>query len=142
MNFKQCALYHRGETADNFCRICGGPMQTISQLPFVGENPTKGTYQITIVANYEFRNQDAAEEAAGKSILGEVEVRFYDLIEKSKGKLEVKFIESTVTKKTHPFVCGTCQKSENTYISKNPYVSHTDQGICENCGEQNWIKRK
>lgn len=138
---KQCSkCSHQGEWSDKFCRQCGGGMQEVRQLPYVGENPKKGIYRITITIEREFRHQDHADECAGKSMLGEDEVRFADC---DVNDIKVKFLRTTVGRETHPWECRSCRdEANNAHDRKNPYVSHTDQGRCEGCGHQDWVKRK
>jgi hypothetical protein len=114
-------------------------MEIVEPLPYVGESPFKGVYRIAIILEREFSSKEYAEECAQKSTLGEEECRFIDC---DSSTVNVEFVRSTVTPETHPYICRYCRdESDNHYDSANPPVSHTTEGRCEYCDQQDWTKR-
>lgn len=138
--YKQCAKCqqrptHAGWWHDKFCSKCGGERENITPIPYTGEPDTKGIYRIVIDVEYEFRNIVHAQESAGKSMLGEKEIKFIDI---KRDAVQVSLSLSTVTPATHPYVCRYCR---DEYHRAHPDVSPTTEGRCEVCNKQDWVKR-
>lgn len=139
---EKCSHRGRGNWDDQFCSKCGGTLKKFESLPYVGEDPTKGIYRITIVVEQEFRNSGHAQETAEKSELGEDEGYFRDC-DGVGGEKPIKweFIRSTVTAETHPYECKTCKTGTNEYLQANPPVAKTIEGRCDYCDQQDWVER-
>ena len=139
-DYKQCRkCNHRGRLDESFCGKCGGELQLFKPLPYSGEDDTRGIYRVTIVVEREFRNQDHAEEAAGKSELGEDEGRFYDI----PGRIiKTELVRSTVTPETHPYVCGYCRdEGETRYYREHPPITDNPETRCNGCSKTAWEPR-
>ncbi|HSI21358.1 MAG TPA: zinc-ribbon domain-containing protein [Verrucomicrobiae bacterium] len=114
----------QAEDTASFCSRCGQQLPHEPELPFVGVRDDTGIYRITYApVEEEFQGKDAAEDAARHSAWNN---------DTSFEEYTVELVRSTVTVETHPFVCGTC----------SDYVSPTDKGKCNQCGEINWVKRE
>ena len=121
---------------DIFCRKCGGEIEQVRLAPHVGVSPSSGTYRITIVAEYDFRSDDHANEAAYKSRLGEEDVRFSEL------DARINYVKiKGPTKKSHPYKCKDCDSGEGHSYNCEGIWSDTTEGRCECCGCEEWVKR-
>ncbi len=108
---------------DNFCRGCGTAIPKEQKIPLIGSYKEAGIYRITFSpVEDEFSGKEQVEDKARHSLWGE---------DREFEGFKVEKVRSTVTKKTHPYVCGTC----------NQYVSENTDGECSGCGGQNWKKR-
>jgi len=151
--YKQCEkCSFRGGWEDKFCNQCGSKMQEIRPLPFVGDSQTRGIYRVTICIEREFDSEDEAEEAASRSYLND-EIRFCRCDPNSRKPglkpIQVALVRSTVTLKTHPYVCRFCRDNEEEILEADllggpallPPVSHTTEGRCNHCDMQDWVSR-
>ena len=91
--------------------------------PFVGESIDRGIYRVTYApVEAEFDHSDSAEDAACHACWNtDSELPIF----------EVEKVRSTVTKETHPWICGSCER----------YVTDNLHGRCGNCSETNWADR-
>jgi hypothetical protein len=138
--YKKCRKCdHRGKLDENFCVQCGTALDLFKPLPYSGEADTRGVYRITIIVEREFRNKDHAEEAAGKSCLGEDGGRFWDI----PGKIiKSELVRSTVPPETHPYICGYCRdESPDAYQREHPPVTNNIETRCCDCGNTAWEPR-
>jgi len=110
-------------TEAKFCGNCGAELTAEARLPHIGKSRESGMFRITFPpVEVEADHRDAAEEIARRSAFGEDgEFPSYD----------IHFVHSTVTRDTHPFICNNCRNM----------VTEDDNGKCEDCGANNWVKR-
>ena len=120
----KCGESNRDDSA-NFCPKCGTAYPPEEKLPHIGEYKDTGIYRITFSpVESEFADVESAEEEARHSGWGRDGESF--------DNFKVKFLKSTVTTETHPYICGECGE----------YMTKDINGKCNGCDSTNWIKRK
>lgn len=114
------------ESSALFCSQCGSNFFGQMPGPYVGEDIDRGIYRVHFQLEDEFDNESSAYSAitshkywAERAIKGKPE------------EFRAELIQSTVTKKTHPYVCGNCYR----------HVSKQKKGRCKLCSHEEWKKR-
>lgn len=114
MKCPECNLKTRG-SGINFCSRCGHQFSNTKKGISIGDSTSKGVYRkkYTLIKEFDSRNDAYSLE----------EFLEYDHI-------EVKLVRSTVTKNSHPYICGFCYRS----------VTKFTKGNCRICNSRKWIK--
>ena len=107
-----------------FCYLCGTAYPNEQYIPFVGRLKTYGKYRLTFApVEDEFAHEDEVWDAVRHSNWNNGNE--FD-------GCSVEFIESTVTLKTHSYICSDCGE----------YVTDNVDGKCNGCGETEWLSRE